>query len=314
MGKNTVSNRKKKLAKLRKKNAAKLNLESLTTAELLARAQEHIDSFQFETAQKLCQEALKRDPDNVSVLETSSCLCIETGNLDSARQCLGRAITLMPEEGHRKYMSMAQLLQGKESLQCYLKGIEILLRLKGNSQPAAKESEGASAEIDTSNKADAEMTSENSCDGSPSSPPTGEAKDIENEPPQASSSAKYQDSTPTIDRQVSTAYCSVAELFMTDLCDDEDAEEQCRASIDKAIQIDPVNPEAYQLMVCTVLYYVPSLYIAMASCLLHLAHSSTPCNLRGDHVRNASRPVCILTCKIFFQHFSFFWREGFHWE
>ncbi|KAK3873764.1 hypothetical protein Pcinc_021247 [Petrolisthes cinctipes] len=56
------------------------------------------------------------------------------------------------------------------------------------------------------------------------------------------------DSKTNLVRQLSTAHCSIAELFMTDLCDEENAEEQCQAAITQGIQVDPSNPEAYQHM------------------------------------------------------------------
>ena len=47
-------------------------------------------------------------------------------------------------------------------------------------------------------------------------------------------------------RQVSSALCAVAELFMTDLCDEPDAEENCQKSFQAAIAADQENPEAWQ--------------------------------------------------------------------
>jgi len=46
--------------------------------------------------------------------------------VESAQQCLGRAIFLQPEEGHSKYLSLAQLLTGTEARDLYVKGAEIL--------------------------------------------------------------------------------------------------------------------------------------------------------------------------------------------
>ncbi|KAJ8411664.1 hypothetical protein AAFF_G00164720 [Aldrovandia affinis] len=49
-------------------------------------------------------------------------------------------------------------------------------------------------------------------------------------------------------KDVSVAFCSVAEIFFTDLCMDEGAEDKCKEAIEKALQYDPDNPEAMQLM------------------------------------------------------------------
>jgi hypothetical protein len=50
----------------------------------------------------------------------------------------------------------------------------------------------------------------------------------------------------TLERELSSAFCAVAELWMTDLCDESEAESECASSIDKAIQSDQSNAEAWQ--------------------------------------------------------------------
>lgn len=239
MGKNAINTQKKKLAKAQKKKAAKPSLETLSTAELLARAQEYIDCFQYENAQKYCQEALKREPDYVPALETSATLCLETGNLDGAKHCLGRAITLQPDEGYSKYLSMAQLMEGNDSLQCYQKGIEILSetvaltqKSENNISKDTPEAENMGAENGTINE---EMLSD------------GAKADVNEQP------EELKEEKAALIRKISTACCSVAELYMTDLCDEEEAENQCLAYINKAIEADSSNPEAFQFMV---LYFI----------------------------------------------------------
>nr|XP_022313654.1 probable assembly chaperone of rpl4 [Crassostrea virginica] len=48
-------------------------------------------------------------------------------------------------------------------------------------------------------------------------------------------------------RDISSAYCSLAEIYMTDCCDEPNAESECETAINKAIETDGENPEAYQL-------------------------------------------------------------------
>ena len=50
-----------------------------------------------------------------------------------------------------------------------------------------------------------------------------------------------------VKRKVSTACCAAAEIFMTDLCDDEDAEIQCGSWLERALATDPTNPEAFRV-------------------------------------------------------------------
>ncbi|KAK2844509.1 hypothetical protein Q5P01_011168 [Channa striata] len=52
---------------------------------------------------------------------------------------------------------------------------------------------------------------------------------------------------PTL-KDVSVAYCSIAEIYLTDLCMEEGAADKCREFIEKALHYHHDNPEALQLM------------------------------------------------------------------
>jgi len=47
-------------------------------------------------------------------------------------------------------------------------------------------------------------------------------------------------------RQLSNAMVSISEIYMTDLCDEPEAEEESKKNIESAIEADPSNPEAFQ--------------------------------------------------------------------
>ncbi|XP_066534251.1 uncharacterized protein si:dkey-12j5.1 isoform X2 [Hoplias malabaricus] len=49
-------------------------------------------------------------------------------------------------------------------------------------------------------------------------------------------------------KDVSTAFCSIAEIYFTDLCMEEGAADRCKEAIEKALHYDQHNPEALQLM------------------------------------------------------------------
>ncbi|CAL4098791.1 unnamed protein product, partial [Meganyctiphanes norvegica] len=233
MGKNTINNKKKKLAKLRRKARDRLNLDDLSIEEIIEKVGENIDQFQYTSAQVFCQEALRRDPDHVAALEASAKLCLEVDNIDGARQCLGRAITVQPESGYSKYVTMAQLMSGKEALQCYMKGTQLLqaqIAKLLHEQPDKKE--GLNGET-------IECTKSETVNGITNGNINGGA---------TSNSSSSSVSISEMRRELSTTFCSIAELFMTDLCDEEQAEEQCRSNINKATEVDSSNPEAYQQM------------------------------------------------------------------
>lgn len=259
MGRSSRSGRRKKrrpgaATTPRERKAAKDDPESLSVEELVAAAAAEMDAFQYEAAQTLCRVALAKEPDNVAVLETSAGLCLELGNLDGARHCLGRAITLQPDQGHEKYMSMAQLMASRDALQCYLKGIEILTRAIAKLPATEKKGEeegGKKAEEEgvamTTEEEGSQITAQGNENLAPEEAIAGGSRG--NLPPLPPTPGSTGGERAGLVRQVSTAYCSVAELFMTDLCDEEEAEEECRRSITKAIEADPTNPEAYQHMV-----------------------------------------------------------------
>lgn len=52
----------------------------------------------------------------------------------------------------------------------------------------------------------------------------------------------------TINNQLCAAFCAVAGLYMTDLCEEEVAEAQCEQCLSEALKHDPNSPEPYQGM------------------------------------------------------------------
>lgn len=56
-----------------------------------------------------------------------------------------------------------------------------------------------------------------------------------------------EDGKPTA-KDISSAYCAIAEIYLTDSCFEDDAESKCKECLELAIQSDSENCEAYQLM------------------------------------------------------------------
>lgn len=112
--------------------------------------------------------------------------CPQAGDVENAKHCLGRAVTVQPDEGYRKFLSLAQLFDGQQSLQLYRQGIDIISKQQ-------QASEGSD-----------------------------------------------------LSRDLSSTFCAIADLFMTDLCDEGDAESECTKAIESAVKADEKNPEAWQ--------------------------------------------------------------------
>jgi len=195
MGKpKSVSKKAKKLAK--KKGIAvkqsNVDIDKYSVEDVLDKADEFIEQYNYEMAQKFLERALEINSDHPRALETAASLLLEAGEVEKAQQCLGRAITVQPNQGYQKYFSLAQLFSGQESLELFKQGIKII--------------EAASADI----------------------------TDLESE--QSKETRK----------ELASAFCAVAELYMTDLCDNPEAEHECSESVRKAIEADAKSPEAWQ--------------------------------------------------------------------
>ena len=63
----------------------------------------------------------------------------KAGETEKAKQCLGRAITVNPNQGHAKYFSLAQLFSGQEALEIYQQGILVLEQALPQLDPNAEE-------------------------------------------------------------------------------------------------------------------------------------------------------------------------------
>jgi len=165
---------------------------TFTLEQLLSKCQDLLDCYDYDLAQKFVHRALEMDPDCVRALEYAATLLIEAGDVENARHCLGRAVTVEAESGHRKYFSLAQIMSGKEALQLYQKGIDIIAQEQ-------KRKDGKAAAI---------------------------ASDLK--------------------RELSNGFCAVAELYMTDLCDEDGAQGECESHVARAVGSDEGNPEAWQ--------------------------------------------------------------------
>uniref|UniRef100_A0A8C8D5F2 Assembly chaperone of rpl4 n=1 Tax=Oncorhynchus tshawytscha TaxID=74940 RepID=A0A8C8D5F2_ONCTS len=121
---------------------------------------------------------------------------------------LGHIHSELGDTQRAKEISFRQIHTGQEAVQYYTKGVQILLCML---EKHAQATAGAGAEA-------------------------------------AASPLQDSGSEIPIARHVCVAYCSVAEIYFTDLCMEERAGDQCREAIERALTYQPDNPEALQLM------------------------------------------------------------------
>jgi len=184
----------------------------MTVKDCLDKAKDALDAYNIEDAFRHCSYALEMEQDNVVALETMGTILCEKGNLKKARENFERAVTLEPEKGYPKYMSLAQLVEGEESVKYFQKGIELMETkkdkiIKGEDEEE-EEVEGAAA--------------------IPSSSPMAKLEELQSD--------------------ISRGHISVAEIYLTDLCEAEDAATVCKHHLDKAIETRPNSAEAHQLL------------------------------------------------------------------
>jgi len=169
---------------------------SYSVDDLLAKAEELLQSSNtVPLAQKFYARALEMEPNNTQIMDDYAECLLELQEIEQAGQLISKSIELDPEGGYQKYMIAGQLTSGMDSLSCFNKGIEILLRMheEAKNQPDVEEVQSELA------------------------------------------------------HHLCLAYCSMAEIFMTDCCFEEGAEEECTRLIEEAIKWKHSNAEAHLL-------------------------------------------------------------------
>ena len=116
------------------------------------------------------------------MLNECGAVLAEVGDKKLALEAFRRSVTLEPDKGYEKYLTLGQLCTNEESLKFLTRGIELV-------------------------KIEA----------------------------------------PVEKRKLSKAYCSIAELYLTDLCQSQNAQNCCKDAVDNAIAADATNPEGYHL-------------------------------------------------------------------
>eukprot|EP01101_Sappina_pedata_P002270 TRINITY_DN12519_c0_g1_i1.p1 TRINITY_DN12519_c0_g1~~TRINITY_DN12519_c0_g1_i1.p1 ORF type:complete len:347 (+),score=168.40 TRINITY_DN12519_c0_g1_i1:29-1042(+) len=157
--------------------------------ELVARAEDLVAAFDMEAAAHHYGLALDLTPTNTLIMDDFASVLLDLGDEERARQLLLKSIELSPQDNATKYMNLAQLLQDKECLECYQRGVDIMIR-------------------------DLRL-----------------AKD-----------------DPELKRQISTGYASMAELYLTDCCFEDNAEVEAERLLNESIKYDATNPEPLQLL------------------------------------------------------------------
>lgn len=108
-----------------------IELSSLTVDELLERAESSFAELLYPKAAVFYQEAHRKGPDNEDLLCSYANFLTTTGDPASARGLLRHALELNIEKSsnYKKFVQMAELVNGELSVQLYSKAVEILRKL-----------------------------------------------------------------------------------------------------------------------------------------------------------------------------------------
>ncbi|KAL0481534.1 TPR repeat-containing protein [Acrasis kona] len=159
-----------------------INLE-----ETYQRVQTFRENFNYDAAIQELTDAQTQYPNDTRILDLLGDVYVENADQGRATMTFKKSIKIAPDNNFNKYMQMGQLSDGKEALQYFNKGLQILQSIK----------QSATKPID------------------------------------------YDESA--INKHIASGCCAVAELFMTDLCFEANAEQECEKALMAGLREDNDN-------------------------------------------------------------------------
>lgn len=187
--------------------------------KILEKGHELMSKAQPALAARFFLKALEMRTEDTSIMDVLADCFLGMGDARSALPLIERSIELAPESSPYKYLYMAQLEQGQESLASYQTAIRVFCKLRDNR-------DGTSAGV---------------CE-------TSEANTIFRMDVDGNGAEDRERKEQKINREVAKAHCGIAELYLTDLCDEEDAEQQCENALKSALEVDRDNLDAKQTL------------------------------------------------------------------
>eukprot|EP01006_Ploeotia_vitrea_P063079 TRINITY_DN84904_c0_g1_i1.p1 TRINITY_DN84904_c0_g1~~TRINITY_DN84904_c0_g1_i1.p1 ORF type:complete len:343 (+),score=55.01 TRINITY_DN84904_c0_g1_i1:36-1031(+) len=91
-------------------------------------AEEQMNAMNWDAGRDLFSKALTIDPTNCEVMDGLAECLINTGDVEKAKELLQHSIKAQPDSSHGKYMYLGQLMGGKDALQMYRKGYQLMAR------------------------------------------------------------------------------------------------------------------------------------------------------------------------------------------
>ncbi|KAM9994045.1 hypothetical protein ACTFIZ_012013 [Dictyostelium cf. discoideum] len=205
--------------------------KELTSEEYIQQGEKYASEYHFDKALSSFENALELDSTNTLVMDTIGEILLENGDIEKAKTYFLKSIKTDPEDSPSKYMNLGQLVGGDDALNCYRKGIEIMER---ELKQLIKE----------------QGSKYNDLQHIPRPLKSSIAHSEEEEEDNGDIIYESDEDDPIIilKQQLCSALCSISELYLTDQCFDDDAEDQCETNLKRAIGYSPNSPEPYSLM------------------------------------------------------------------
>ena len=163
------------------------------TDKLLEKGTECMLKAQPQLAARFFMKALEQRRTDTGIMDTLADCFLSMGDAHKALPLLEKSIELEPEGSPYKYLYMAQLEEGPDALVSYQAAIRIFERMRENREKVQPSTIFSTA--NANNEGSMEV------DGG------GQEMDAD-----------------TAGREVAKAYCGIAELYLTDMCDEEEGD------------------------------------------------------------------------------------------
>ena len=204
--------------------------------DLVALAERHSQTPDgLRAAADAYRRALQLRPGDCRALDGLGELLIFLDEPAEAIAVLQRSAELDPASGYAKWMYLGQLSSGAEAAAFFTRGLQLIQQRLAAAAASGSGGEG------------------------------GGAGAVQQQPQQQQ---QPEEPAALLRRRLSEAYCSLTELYLTDLCDEEDAEAKSGSFSASALSADDSNPEAHQVRArwCLVLKRDEEARVHLARC------------------------------------------------
>ena len=187
------------------------DIDKMSAQELIKLAEENYELMNYDKCYILFEEAINRNPKDENSLCSFAYFLADVKDKERAKKLLLEAILINPDGNHKKYLHIAELFEGEESAQLYLKAVQIISdQLKINQAT-----------------------------------PQNEASTNDNMINETINIQKGRNDNEDTIKDLSQAYSALGELYMTDLGKIPNAINICKDYLLKSIEIDQNNLDGY---------------------------------------------------------------------